>query len=1105
MIDIKKTKSIFILFLMMFSMFYFIPVDSSFASVEWWDGDWSFRQKIKIPFSTAEETAKYQPVDLRVSFENPCWVENDEVNSVRICAWDGSTWYELESQIYDLDHIDGKHVKSCSLVFLVPGWADGQEEYYVYYDDQEKNPPRYKDHVEISESYYRYEPISGYPLESYYYKLIDDGYIVYAVSQKGQFMGYNTAQHVTRMKEKTTVVKPKNGELLAAFDFKYCYDSGVFDYSSTSQKLLSKNILVDGNLMVEFVIVSTSKLNDLKTTVTYKYYHCPTSNTRIHTHVKHETLKKIQIPPFVRTDGTYASLQCQAVKSTSIKGLNIGEIYPFMHFQNELNTVTEYEVDTDPEYIPQDPDIRILSIQDDVDLGVKPWISFDEGENGISHAVIFNTNKVIKNGVDEKNGLQINAFQMDYPHLPGLENNLATIQIGRNSYENNTHDLVIPRGFVAEFDAEFFSSENQGVNVIPREAEIFQKLVKIKPGYEEKSDISADDSSEKHSLTVFVHLAESTPMGSAFSALLGKNFSYVNAELYKNDEFLRSATTLRLPMKAINDFDKLGFLEKIKAVMFSFDWKNLSFFKKIKFQDLKPGGYVVKIYKENSFLKKQRKYIGFKTVDIKKDTEIHIFCHSEGKYDLLVVDQNNKPVKDSLVKLRKNGFVIAECETDKNGRATIKAPFITDHYSLEVIYNDFLVYQDQIKLKPLIKTLSKPQVIKINRYDLNLQILDTWGLPPGVELNLFLTDEKSNKSTSLVYTQKTVGAYLFKNILPGNYELKIYYKSFSMEKNIHVENNENITVEFPASFKIHLKVLDNRGGFYTPRKIEISRQHKKFILEKNNLSMSLPPGEYHINVYNDADEIIGSETVHVGNNLNVNLVTNTESFVNKIVLTLAAALFAVLTVLSYFKKEVKYLIFLIIATLILISVTLPWWSITDLSSDVESNTNLYIFPSVNLITLTKAPGVIHGETSYLPDNLISAYNLIPFLSFLGLTSFSLCLFLDKNKKEKLCKTLMVFSMILLVASAIVFIVGLNALTDVTVGSMFGEGILKINIPNNDEINELIHSTWGLNYGFLLYVITIVLLLIYYMFIYHQYFVRRLKELWLKTYVKKRKT
>ena len=121
---------------------------------------------------------------------------------------------------------------------------------------------------------------------------------------------------------------------------------------------------------------------------------------------------------------------------------------------------------------------------------------------------------------------------MDYPHLPGLENNIATIQFGRNTYENSDeHDLTIPDDFVIEFDAEFFSSKTGGYEIIDQEAEIFRELVNIKPISDEEIEDDAEEG-EKYSLTVYTHLSSSVPMGSALSALLGLNLSYINVELY---------------------------------------------------------------------------------------------------------------------------------------------------------------------------------------------------------------------------------------------------------------------------------------------------------------------------------------------------------------------------------------------------------------------------------------------------------------------------------------------------------------------------------------------------------------------------------------------
>jgi len=48
---------------------------------------------------------------------------------------------------------------------LIPEFAIGKEKYYVYYDDSEKNPSSYTDHISIEDSYYYFESISGISAE----------------------------------------------------------------------------------------------------------------------------------------------------------------------------------------------------------------------------------------------------------------------------------------------------------------------------------------------------------------------------------------------------------------------------------------------------------------------------------------------------------------------------------------------------------------------------------------------------------------------------------------------------------------------------------------------------------------------------------------------------------------------------------------------------------------------------------------------------------------------------------------------------------------------------------------------------------------------------
>ena len=117
-----------------------------------------FKQALTISIDTSQDTAKYQPIDLRITFDNPCWGTNETLHSVRVGFDGGSGLQELESQIYDLEHSDDTHLKACSLVFLIPEEATGKEQYYVVYDAKETSPTNYPTHVILEDTHYFYEP-----------------------------------------------------------------------------------------------------------------------------------------------------------------------------------------------------------------------------------------------------------------------------------------------------------------------------------------------------------------------------------------------------------------------------------------------------------------------------------------------------------------------------------------------------------------------------------------------------------------------------------------------------------------------------------------------------------------------------------------------------------------------------------------------------------------------------------------------------------------------------------------------------------------------------------------------------------------------------------
>ncbi len=75
-------------------------------------------KRFLLPIQTNDSLSHYQPIDLRLRFENPCWTENENNTSIRVACWHEGTWYDLESQIYSLEKIPGETNRSSVNVTL---------------------------------------------------------------------------------------------------------------------------------------------------------------------------------------------------------------------------------------------------------------------------------------------------------------------------------------------------------------------------------------------------------------------------------------------------------------------------------------------------------------------------------------------------------------------------------------------------------------------------------------------------------------------------------------------------------------------------------------------------------------------------------------------------------------------------------------------------------------------------------------------------------------------------------------------------------------------------------------------------------------------------
>ena len=292
-----------------------------------------------------------------------------------------------------------------------------------------------------------------------------------------------------------------NSELLASFSFAYHEGKEETDEISSDQVLISKEIIQDGNLMVEFGIISESSNGNLRTTNVYKYYYSPTTTKRMNVHVKHEVLEECIVKGIEDIDGRYGAIISYRSRSAGFQKMCFGDILPYLHVYGENNRIKEYQMDVNPENKERE---WIISYLDDCDLGEEAWISYDEGEDGNVHAILLSKNKnVVIHGTDERDGVQITVTEREYLDAIGTDIDYASIAFGRNSYESGrTHDLVIPDDLVVEFDAEFFTIEEGSYENVQTEGNFFRKLA----SYRYKDDDEFTGKQNIYTLTIIPHL-----------------------------------------------------------------------------------------------------------------------------------------------------------------------------------------------------------------------------------------------------------------------------------------------------------------------------------------------------------------------------------------------------------------------------------------------------------------------------------------------------------------------------------------------------------------------------------------------------------------------
>lgn len=1027
----KNKKLVYTILLFLILSVLTIDVSSKNNDIPCWNNHWSYREEITIPIKTNEESAEYQPIDIYFEFKNKCWGKNETAHSIRTCCWSNNKWYELENQIYNIEHEDSEsYIEKCGIIFLIPEFADGNERYFIYYDENQKPEPNYDNHVDITDEYYYFEPIKGISAEGDYYKITEDSFCVFGIGQKGKVIDRKLSQTVLKLKPNTKDFDITKLGAIANYGFSYYIGEDDKYEISSDESLIAKQILIDGNLMVQARIISESEQKNIRTSNIYTYYYCPTDDKRINLHIKHEILKDDNVKGNINVDGKYGAVFSINSKSETIKKMRFGDVLPYIHVYHEDDNIREYLINEDPEDKKRE---WIISYEDDCDLGEKAWFSYDQGKTGIAQGMIFKSNSdLIKHSQKDRDGIQIKVSQKEYMDALGAEIDYVAINFGRNSYEKNKeHDLNIREGLTVEFDSEFFITEDGGYPRVEEEARIYQELIK----YRNNIDDGPIEGEQKiHTLVVIPRLTGRIMSHPFLSNITGIKITSVCAELYKDNKFISK----------------------------QYSQKPLFGAPRIIFPKLSSGKYVVKLFREigeNKII-----YIGVGVVNITGDVKRSVYCTWPKEMNVLLTDQKNNMIKGFKLNLLKNDTIIYDYIFSEEKDINFIIPSnIFFNYELKGYYKGFEIFCKEINF--LQKNINE----KVQLNTLNVDIFDNLGFKPGVDIQPYLSSFDMINKTKLNPDQIIDGKYIFKNLPNSNYKLYLSYGSYLKVIDIIIDSNDlDIKVDFDVLFDLNIGILDSRGNNIDnyDNKINIYRNNRKIRSDLQNKKISLPPGEYQIEVLSNEDTV-AFKNILITNDRDVKVVTDIDTIVPFFVNVLVN-IFLIEMAIVFLLKRISLNSFLKIVAigLIILSIFQPWWSLNSASDtiDVTKSSDLYIFPQVMIEKIT-IDNQQFFDLATIPEVFTDFLGVLLLIVFSGLVLIGISFIPNILLKKRYSIILIVASALFLVLISAAFIVGMSKITELTLGSLQGQGSLNIDLP--DKTTTSVYGYWGLGSGFYL--------------------------------------
>lgn len=1017
-----------------------VGVGSSQNEPSFWNTQWAYRQRLFIPIDTSHPQARFQPIDMPVSFFHDCWAYNETVHSLRVMLWKNHEWTELESQIYDLSYVSPSFIDAGNLVFIIPKEADGTEEYWLYYHDSETSAPHYKKRVDVQDNTYSFTPLADVSIDISFYGVYEEGNCLYAVGQQGSFLRRSLSQVVVKQVPNSPTFHLFNVEQIASFSFSMQAGKDEADEISSEHSLVSKKIFTKGNLMVEFGIISESKHGEIRTTALYRYYYNPGEDKRIFVQVRHELNQELSVSGIDNLDGRFGAFITFKSRSARVDSLNFGEIFPSLYFKQASGEVDHYQMITNPQSKTHD---WIIRYNDNAMLHKHGWIAYGANQRAFQSLIFTSTHDVVCQGTDEQDGIQLIVAVREYFNFLGTEIDYATINFGRNSYQpGQRHDKHIPDDLIIEYSVEFFTAVTGGIEKIDQESRFHRTLAQHRKLAAE--DPEFEQQQKTFDVTVIPRFG-------------GTYFTF---------PLLANITTLPFPVMWIELWQEDTLVQQgpAKRSLFNRAYKT--------FHNIPRGTYVVKVYYH---LTNQTKYFrGTTTVEVIDNTRVHVLCTWQRKIQVTVRNQNDEPIDQVRLQIvDMYDTIIYQSFTDTKGYSQLLIPqqFRKEFY-VKAYHGPFLVYNEKLPMFPRHLSID----FSVALYDIELVVRDTLGLPPGVPISVSLLSTTFEDVSSIPYETMAVGHFLFTTLPTGEYNLTLSYGTSHDYKNIQIpEDGPLISMVFSAEYLVMVQCFDRRAKPIDTSQLTYHIQRSSQQHRITSTSSSFPPGQYTIFV-KDNQEIIGIKKILLTMDTTVDILTTVPSVIPIIVNYITVFAVGVLVLLLLKKTITKITVIKGIALCILVfSLVQPWWGFygSNPLEDVEKTTELFIYPGV-IIEETIYQQQITLDNAAFPDIVTTMFSIIFALVVCSIIFGIAGMILSINKKQSCAFILCCISVIVLIITCSMFVVVTDKISETSVGSIQGEGVLSFNI---DEKEVSVPASWGLAYGFYCMVLAFMLLFI----------------------------